>query len=243
MFDRPHRRHKLLTHEWVLVSPQRANRPWQGQLEKTSPEVLPCYDPTCYLCPDNERAGGVKNPPYISSFVFDNDFAAILPEDANHSSAGNQESTMFISESETGICRVVCFSPRHDLTVPELLLDEVEEIINIWSRETDDLQQYPGIVYVQVFENKGAVMGCSNPHPHSQIWSQSQLPNEVVKKVSSQHDYFAVYGRPLLLDYLVEEQQAAERILAINEDFTALVPSGGAPRPCRYFSASHLSLR
>jgi len=235
MYDSPHRRFNPLTREWILVSPHRAKRPWQGQVEKTAPPYLPEYDPTCYLCPGNERAGGVSNPQYTGTFVFDNDFAALLPHQVEGSTfnvEGNpdlqlsniQPSTLFRAEPESGVCKVICFSPRHDLSIPQLSLDEAEAVINTWSDETAELFKRPEIAYVQVFENKGAVMGCSNPHPHSQIWSQSQIPTEPAKELASQKDYFAANGRPLLLDYLEEEHKCKERILASNEHFTALVP-------------------
>ena len=232
MLSSPHRRYNPLTREWILVSPHRARRPWQGQVEKAPPENLPQYDPACYLCPGNERAGGLKNPPYTGTFVFDNDFAALLPEAPDAQFSGQPPrthldltpDTLFKAEPETGICRVVCFSPRHDLSLPELSLGDVEMIIDTWSRETDELQKRPNIAYVQVFENKGALMGCSNPHPHSQVWSQSRIPTEPAKELASQIDYFAANGSPLLIDYLAEEQKRAERIIAANEHFTALVP-------------------
>ena len=221
MLDFPHRRFNPLTREWVLVSPHRARRPWLGQVEKTPPENLPHYDPTCYLCPGNERAGGLRNPAYQGTFAFDNDFAALLPQ------AGQIEpnsSALFQAEPEAGICRVVCFSPRHDLTIPQLSLDEVEGVITTWSDQTAGLYRNPQIVYVQVFENKGAVMGCSNPHPHSQIWSQSRVPNEPAKELLSQQAYLAEHGRPMLSDYLEEELKRGERVVSVNEHFVALVP-------------------
>jgi UDPglucose--hexose-1-phosphate uridylyltransferase len=221
MFEYPHRRFNPLTREWVLVSPHRARRPWQGQVEKTPPENLPQYDPTCYLCPGNERAGGVRNPQYSGTFVFDNDFAALLPE---VEPAEADQHSLFVSKPESGICRVICFSPRHDLTFPQLTLDEAEAVIDTWGEQTAELYRRPEIAYVQVFENKGAMMGCSNPHPHSQIWAQSQIPNEPAKELVSQRDYFSANGRPLLLDYLHEEQSRRERIIASNEHFTAIVP-------------------
>jgi UDPglucose--hexose-1-phosphate uridylyltransferase len=240
MYDSPHRRFNPLTREWILVSPHRAKRPWQGQVEKTAPPYLPEYDPTCYLCPGNERAGGVSNPQYNETFVFDNDFAALLPGKVsgvtsqvsgetplahNHLTPDTSSpDTLFRAEPESGVCKVICFSPRHDLSLPQLSLDEAEGVINTWTSETAALFKRPEIAYVQVFENKGAVMGCSNPHPHSQIWSQSQIPTEPAKELASQKDYFAANGRPLLLDYLAEEHKRGERILASNEHFTALVP-------------------
>jgi UDPglucose--hexose-1-phosphate uridylyltransferase len=221
MFDTPHRRYNPLTGEWVLVSPHRAKRPWQGEVSKVALDALPAYDPACYLCPGNERAGGMINPNYSGTFSFTNDFAALLPDAAP---AMPKAHALFQSEPESGICKVICFSPRHDLTIPQLTLDQAEQVIHTWSEETAALFQNPKIAYVQVFENKGAQMGCSNPHPHSQIWSQSHIPNEPAKELKTQTDYFTANGTPLLLDYLHEEQQRTERIVAANEYFTALAP-------------------
>jgi UDPglucose--hexose-1-phosphate uridylyltransferase len=221
MFDAPHRRYNPLSGDWVLVSPHRAKRPWQGEISKTPMEKLPPHDPTCYLCPGNERAGGIHNPPYTGTFVFENDFAALLPESP---ATPIETHPLFTAKAETGICKVICFSPRHDLSLPQLSLDEAERVVNAWSDQTAELFQQPNIAYVQVFENKGAVMGCSNPHPHSQIWSQSQVPNEPAKEAITQKNYLAEHGKPLLLDYLDEENKRQERILAANEHFTALVP-------------------
>jgi UDPglucose--hexose-1-phosphate uridylyltransferase len=222
MLNSPHRRFNPLTGEWVLVSPHRARRPWQGQVEKTPLENLPIYDPTCYLCPGNERAGGVHNSVYTGTFVFDNDFASLLPDPSNE--ASDSSHPLLFAVSELGVCRVVCFSPRHDLTLPELDIPAIEEVIKTWTRESANLAAKDFIHYVQVFENKGAVMGCSNPHPHSQLWAQSQLPNEISKELATQSDYLIARGQPLLLDYLAEEHKRQERILARNDHFTALVP-------------------
>ena len=222
MFDTPHRRLNLLTREWILVSPHRAKRPWLGQVEKTPAQSLPDYDPTCYLCPGNERAGGVRNPEYTGTFVFDNDFAALLPDPPaeNHLS----ESSLLISEAERGICRVVCFSPRHDHSLPEFDLGTLEEVIRTWTEQSADLGSRDFIHYVQVFENKGAVMGASNPHPHSQIWASGHIPNEPGKELAAQSDYYNEHNRPLLADTLAEEHKQKKRILASNDHFTALVP-------------------
>jgi UDPglucose--hexose-1-phosphate uridylyltransferase len=220
--DSPHRRFNPLTGEWVLVSPQRAKRPWLGQTEKTPPEDLPAYDPACYLCPGNERAGGIRNPAYTGTFVFDNDFAALLP--LTRKTGGAAERPLLLARPESGICRVVCFSPRHDLTLPELPLAAIETILATWTKESSDLAAHDFIHSVQVFENKGAMMGCSNPHPHSQVWAQSSLPTEAAKEFARQEEYFAENHRPLLADYMAEEERQDERILTSNERFTALVP-------------------
>jgi UDPglucose--hexose-1-phosphate uridylyltransferase len=221
--DYPHRRFNQLTREWVLVSPHRAKRPWLGQVEKAPPENLPAYDPGCYLCPGNSRAGGVKNPPYTGTFVFDNDFAALLPVTQPEPFIPQRDS-LFVAEAEQGLCRVICFSPRHDLSLPELSQAEVENVIRTWTEQTRDLGQRDFINYVQVFENKGAVMGCSNPHPHSQVWSTSHLPNEPLKEYNAQQRHWLNQNACLLCDYLAEEIGSQERLVAQNEDFTALVP-------------------
>jgi UDPglucose--hexose-1-phosphate uridylyltransferase len=222
IFDHPHRRLNLLTREWILVSPHRAKRPWLGQVEKTLTKSLPAYDPTCYLCPGNERAGGVRNPPYTGTFVFDNDFAALLPEPSTE--VHGEDSSLLVSESERGICRVICFSPRHDLSLPELDLSAIENVVATWVEQSADLGGRDFISYVQVFENKGEVMGASNPHPHSQVWASEYIPNEPYKELLAQTDYYRENKRPLLLDYVSEEHKQKERILASNEHFTALVP-------------------
>ncbi len=222
MFDSPHRRLNPLTGEWALVSPQRAGRPWLGQVEKTPPENVPAYDPECYLCPGNLRAGGVRNPQYTSTFVFDNDFAALRPEAGTNVEASHD--LLLRAEPEEGICRVVCFSPRHDLTLPELKLTQVEQVIATWAAQSAELGKKEFIRSVQVFENKGALMGCSNPHPHSQIWAQSSLPNELEKEAASQKAYAATHLKPLLLEVLAEEERHGERLIVQNEHFAALVP-------------------
>ncbi len=223
MLDFPHRRFNQLTREWVLVSPQRAKRPWLGQVEKTPPENLPAYDPDCYLCPGNSRAGGVKNPEYSGTFVFDNDFTALLP-DTPHEELHTEPNSLFVAVPERGLCRVVCFSPRHDLTLPELSQAAVEAVIRTWTDQTRELGQRDFINYVQVFENKGAIMGCSNPHPHSQIWAVEHLPNEPAKEFNAQQRHWLNQNTCLLCDYLAEEIHSRERIVASNEDFTALAP-------------------
>ncbi len=225
MLNNPHRRFNQLTGEWVLVSPHRAKRPWLGQVEKLSPEKLPAYDPTCYLCPRNERAGGVFNPDYEKAYVFENDFAALLPHpESEADSSSAVDHPLLVAVPEQGQCLVVCFSPRHDLTLPELELPAIENVLSTWTQASTDLANKDFIQYVQVFENKGAMMGCSNPHPHSQLWAQSQPPNEIVKELAAQQAYFKTHNRPLLVDYIREEQKRQERMLFSNEHFTAVVP-------------------
>lgn len=223
MFNSPHRRFNPLTREWVLVSPQRATRPWSGQVEKGPTESIPAYDPACPLCPGNKRASGAVNDVYSHTFVFDNDFPALLRE-GQTTDGSISGSSLLVAEPETGRCRVICFSPRHDLTLPGMDLAGVTEVICTWSRETTELGAEPGINYVQVFENKGAMMGCSNPHPHSQVWATAHLPNEPLKELSSQRDYLEEHHSLLLMDYLKEEQLNPLRIINANASFTALVP-------------------
>lgn len=224
-FDRPHRRLNPLTGEWVLVSPHRAKRPWLGQVEKRAPEILPAFDPTCYLCPGNERAGGARNPPYTSTFAFDNDFMALLPpEPGETSETWSSAQELFQAEAEVGLCRVICFSPRHDLTLPELPQPAVEAVVRTWSEQTREISRSGYIKYVQVFENKGAMMGCSNPHPHSQVWASGHVPVEPDKERRMTSGYLAEHGSCLLCDLLAAEQKSGERIVAANQHFTALVP-------------------
>jgi UDPglucose--hexose-1-phosphate uridylyltransferase len=222
-FDRPHRRLNLLTGQWVLVSPHRARRPWQGQVEKAPVEQLPTYDPTCYLCPGNMRNTGHQNPPYTGTFAFDNDFAALLPPDSGE--AGQpQASGLFVAEPDNGLCRVICFSPRHDLTIPELPQQDVEAVVRTWTEQTLDLGSRDFINYVQVFENKGAMMGASNPHPHSQVWSNEHIPNQPAVELERQAAYLQTHGSCLLCDLAAEERKSGERVVATNEHFTAVVP-------------------
>jgi len=220
-FDRPHRRLNLLTGEWVLVSPQRAMRPWLGQVEKTPEDLLPEYDLTCYLCPRNRRSTGHVNPDYPETFVFDNDFSSLLPPEKDEEPA---QTGLFNAQPEAGVCQVVCFSPRHDLTLPELPLPAVEAVLRTWTEQTRDLSRRPEIRYVQVFENKGAMMGSSNPHPHSQIWATGHVPNEPAKEFVQQTEYLKRNGSCLLCDYLQAERASGVRIVAANECFTALAP-------------------
>lgn len=219
-FDSPHRRFNPLNGQWVMVSPHRARRPWQGQMEKTPPENLLPYDPTCYLCPGNARNTGPQNPSYTGTYVFDNDFPALLlPDEMAGSSSG-----IFRAESEYGICRVVCFSPRHDLTLPQMDQAGVEQVVRTWTEQSVELCHRDFIRYVQVFENKGAMMGCSNPHPHSQVWATGQIPNEPAIEAARQEAYLKEHGRCLLCETLQAEQADGRRVVAANEYFLAVVP-------------------
>jgi len=215
----PHRRKNILTGEWVLVSPQRTKRPWQGKKDKPQQAELLAYDPNCYLCPGNERAGGIKNPNYTGTYSFQNDFAALLEGPEESFKEGLLE-----AESESGICKVICYSPNHSLTLPLMEERDIEKVITLWQEEYTDLGSDPDINHVQIFENKGAIMGCSNPHPHGQIWAQRSIPQEVQKKVVRQKSYWDQNNSSLLGDYLKLELNAKERIVLENESFVALVP-------------------
>lgn len=219
MIQTPHRRSNPLTGEWVQVSPQRTQRPWQGQVEKASGPGRPAYDPGCYLCPGNTRAGGKQNPAYPSTYVFPNDFPSLLPDTPPET---GQEHPLLRRRSAPGECRVICFSPRHDLTLAEMAVEEIRQVIEVWAEQSAELRQR--YRWVQVFENKGAIMGCSNPHPHGQIWSLDDLPNEPYKEDLRQHEYYEEYGRPLLLDYVELELEREERVVLSNDGWVAVVP-------------------
>ena len=218
--EHPHRRYNPLSREWVLVSPHRTKRPWQGQVEATTPEQRPVYDPQCYLCPGNTRANGERNPAYAQTFVFENDFAALLPD----TPAGSYNHGLLRAESERGTARVVCFSPRHDLTLAEIDLDTLTAVVGLWAAQYTELAAHPDIGYVQIFENRGAMMGASNPHPHGQIWAQQHVPMQVQREDDAQGAYFSANGRSLLADYLAQELELGERLICENQHFVALVP-------------------
>ena len=216
-----HRRFNPLTGRWVLVSPHRSQRPWQGKQEAASTGSRPIYDAECYLCPGNERAGGKQNPAYTGPFVFQNDFSALLPDvPVNRSS----EHELLLTESESGICRVICFSPRHDLTLPRMSVPEIQEVVDLWAAQYLELGALADINHVQIFENKGEIMGCSNPHPHGQIWAQQSIPDEVQSESQRMREHFEKTGRTLLGDYYRVEQERGDRLVCENESFIALVP-------------------
>ena len=217
----PHRRKNILTGEWVLVSPHRTNRPWQGYVEDAETQTRPQYDPECYLCPGNTRANGEVNPNYKSTYVFTNDFSALL-KDTGESKLN--KGNLLIAKSEKGICRVVNFSPRHDLTLAEMSVSEIEKVVTVWQEEYKVLGGNPSIKHVQIFENKGAMMGNSNPHPHCQIWAQSSIPIETKKELKNFKNYFVKNNRSLLSDYLELELKLKERIVYENDFFVVAVP-------------------
>lgn len=215
-----HKRYNSLTGEWVLVSPHRSKRPWQGQQEESAKEDRPSYDDTCYLCAGNVRANGEINPDYKDVFVFTNDFSALQKDSKSFSI----NEGLIRAEAEQGICKVVCFSPDHSKSLAQMNVKDIQKVVNVWQSEFRSLSKHDTIEYVQIFENKGAIMGCSNPHPHGQIWSQSSLPNEVLKKDKQQLDYFESHHKTLLSDYLKQELQLKERIIFENRAFVVLVP-------------------
>jgi UDPglucose--hexose-1-phosphate uridylyltransferase len=219
--EHPHRRLNLLTGEWVLVSPHRTKRPWQGKTETPATEKRPSYDPTCYLCPGNQRADGSKNPSYTGTYVFTNDYSALLKDTPEGTM---DEGGLLQAGSEKGICRVICFSPRHDLTLPQLAVPAIRNLVDTWIDEFQQLTLDPDIRYIQIFENKGEIMGCSNPHPHGQIWAQSHIPQEIVKETQQQQAYWNTHQLSLLQAYLQLELKKKERLVLENEHFAVVVP-------------------
>ena len=219
--EHSHIRINLLTGESILVSPHRTKRPWQGKVESVSPDHRPAYDPNCYLCPGNKRADGSINPVYTDSFVFKNDYSTL---EINTPEGALNIENLLIAKSEKGICKVISFSPDHSLTLSMMTIDAIKKIIEVWSKEFKEISADPNIKYIQIFENKGELMGCSNPHPHGQIWSQSSIPQEISKETHQQQKYFIEHGRSLLSDYLQLELQQKERVIAENNHFVVLVP-------------------
>lgn len=218
--EHPHRRYNILTGEWVLCSPHRTKRPWQGKVETVAKNIRPNYDPKCYLCPTNERMGGEHNPDYKSTFVFNNDFGALQP----HTPDNTFEDGLLIAKAESGICRVICFSPDHSLSIADMEETAIMDVIATWQDEYATLSANPNVNHVQIFENKGDVMGCSNPHPHGQICAQSNVPMEVAKKSDNQATFYENHGSSLLSAYLDKEQALKQRIIYENDDFVVVVP-------------------
>ncbi|MEJ2756863.1 MAG: UDP-glucose--hexose-1-phosphate uridylyltransferase [Anaerolineales bacterium] len=216
--EHPHSRYNLLTGEWVMVSPHRSKRPWKGQVEKPVPETRPAYDPVCYLCPGNTRTSGNRNPDYSDTYVFTNDFPALLPD----TPFASEEIGLLQMSSVRGTCRVICFSPRHDLTLAEMKVPDIRKVVDAWANQLAELgQTYP---WVQIFENKGAMMGSSMPHPHGQIWALDALPNEIYKEDTRQRAYLEEKESVLLVDYASLEVKRRERVVVENKDWVAVVP-------------------
>ena len=218
-----HRRWNPLRAEWVIVSPHRTQRPWQGQTEARSETVALPYDSECYLCPGNVRAGGLQTPPYPDTYVFENDFAALKP-DVTTAAMDLQNAGLMRATTEQGICRVLCFSPRHDLTLATMETADVRRVVDVWAAQEEELSSRPEIQYVQIFENRGAMMGASNPHPHGQIWATEHVPNEPAAELQTQRAFFAEKCRPMLAEYLALELAEKERVVAENNSWVALVP-------------------
>lgn len=219
--ESPHKRFNPLKREWVLVSPHRLKRPWQGKVDDPILDDRPPYDPKCYLCPGNSRAGGVKNPDYEGTFVFDNDFAALL---ADAPPAAMNEADLLVAQTERGLCRVVCFTPRHDLTLAGMTQEQIRRVVDTWAAQYTEIGAMEQIGYVQIFENKGQIMGCSNPHPHGQIWGTETLPVEVEKVDASLREWHGAKGTHLIEEYLALELKKDERVVCRNDTWAAVVP-------------------
>jgi UDPglucose--hexose-1-phosphate uridylyltransferase len=216
-----HRRFNPLNGRWVLVSPHRTQRPWQGQIEAPETQALPPYDPDCYLCPGNMRANGAVNPDYAGAWVFANDFPALLPDAPPADIAGPQGHTLLIAQPVSGECRVMCFSPNHALSLPELSARDMRAVIDCWAEQSAELGK--SYAWVQIFENKGAAMGCSNPHPHGQIWASTHLPDEPAIEDARQHAHFEQTGRALLAD-IAQIEADGPRVVTSNDHWLAIVP-------------------
>ena len=221
-FQYPHRRWNSLRQAWVMVSPHRTQRPWQGEVaQKNAPSAI-TYDPECYLCPGNKRAGGAENPRYDSIFTFVNDYAALLPD--TPAVPDMPSSSLLVAEPARGLCKVLCFHPDHSLTLARMTREEIRRVVDAWTREYEELGAIDWIKYVQIFENRGAMMGASNPHPHGQIWSTGFVPDEPAAETIAQSEYLRKNGRCLLCDYVAEEIRARERVVFEDDHFAALVP-------------------
>lgn len=221
LLSTPHKRFNPLLREWVLVSPQRTQRPWQGKVEQLPAPPSVTYDPNCYLCPGNKRAGGNQTPKYSGTYAFDNDFSALLPE---VEPLQYEQSGLLVAQTDQGICRVLCFSPCHDLTIPRMNAVELRGVVDAWTEQFSSLAQIPWVRHVQIFENRGELMGASNPHPHCQIWANATLPNLPTREHESLNAYRAEKHSCLLCDYLQLELQRNERIVCQNDAFAVLVP-------------------
>lgn len=217
----PHRRLNPLTGKYVLVSPHRTQRPWQGKVDAPSRETRPTYDPTCYLCPGNARAGGAQNPPYEDTFVFVNDFAALLPDPPALNGDHHADDPLFSWGPVRGESRVICFSPRHDLSLAEMDHGALRKVVDMWAGQITELgERYR---WVQIFESKGAIVGASNPHPHGQVWASDFLPNEALAEDTQQRRYREAHGSTLLVDYAARER-GGERAVVENEHWLVVVP-------------------
>ncbi|MGA8941053.1 MAG: UDP-glucose--hexose-1-phosphate uridylyltransferase [Acidobacteriaceae bacterium] len=221
--ESPHRRWNPLKREWVVVSPHRTQRPWQGQTEDTAKPSSLAYDPACYLCPGNTRAGGHQTPAYTGTYVFENDFAALKP-DVPHAALDLGNTGLLRAETERGICRVLCFDPRHDLTLATMPVFSIRRVVEMWAAQASELSARPEIQYVQIFENRGAMMGASNPHPHGQVWATEHIPNEPAVELASQLAYYTEHNKQLLSAYLHVELREQARIVAENPTWAALIP-------------------
>jgi UDPglucose--hexose-1-phosphate uridylyltransferase len=221
--ESPHRRWNALKREWVVVSPHRTQRPWQGQTEETVKPMALAYDPSCYLCPGNTRAGGHETPKYTGTYVFENDFAALKPE-VVPATLDVGEAGLLRAQTESGVCRVLCFDPRHDLTLATMDVAAIRRVVEMWVAQAAELGARDEIQYVQIFENRGAMMGASNPHPHGQIWATEHVPNEPALELAAQREYLAKHGVTLLAAYLDLELEQRERVVAENDEWAAVVP-------------------
>jgi UDPglucose--hexose-1-phosphate uridylyltransferase len=222
----PHRRWNPLRQSWVLVSPHRTQRPWQGEVGQKAAHSAASYDPQCYLCPGNTRAGGAANPDYEGIFSFVNDYAALLPESPAlaEAPASPRCSALLRAEPARGLCKVLCYHPDHSLTLARMTRVEIRPVVDAWTREYSEIGGLDWIKYVQIFENRGAMMGASNPHPHGQIWATDFIPDEPGAETAAQRDHLAGSGRCLLCGYVEAERAAGERVIFENEHFMALVP-------------------
>jgi len=219
----PHRRLNPLTGEWVLVSPHRTGRPWQGSVERQASAAELEYDPTCYLCPGNSRAGGIHNPQYSGTFVFDNDFPALKPGTPRERQDVEGKG-LLVAQGEPGICRVICFAPRHDLTLATMRIETINDVVRTWREQFRELGERPEIQHVQIFENRGAMMGASNPHPHCQVWATASVPEAASKELHAQQTYLHDHNNCLLCDYIAVEERQDVRLVWKNQDFLGLVP-------------------